>query len=268
MRTELYEFDRLLLLRLGGYILQTVTDRRLSAVYHAHDFYELVWVCEGDALQIVNGREMPLAAGDAVLLRPGDAHRFVGQAENILIVSLSIRREELEVMAGAYSPALAAHILRADAPLRLSLPAHDGGIGKSEFDCKLLLSYFLRAYIDASRFAEEAADLSPQLAALAERMRERANLCEGIGAALRLSHYSQSHLSRLIRAQYGMGLKEWINELRLAEAYRELILSDHPIAMLADEVGFASPAHFSRIFKARFGMSPAALRKSKAIHTV
>lgn len=269
MRAVTYEFDRLALGHAGGYIFQSVTNRRLTAVYHTHDFFELVWVRDGSAVQMVNGADLAFAAGNAILLRPGDAHRFIGQSEDIAVISLSFRREELELMAGAFSPALYPRIMRADGPIMLSLDAPYGEVvGKTEFDCKYLLAFFLRAYIAAFGLGDAAGEVPPSLSALAAAMREPENLREGIGAALRLSHYSQSHLARLVRAHYGMGLKAWINEMRLQAAYRELILSDRLVAALADAVGFASPAHFCRIFRARYGISPAALRKSRAIHTV
>jgi AraC family cel operon transcriptional repressor len=238
----------------------------LSAVCHAHDFYELVWVREGDALQIVNGREMPLAAGEAVLLRPGDAHRFAGQAEHILVVSLSIRREELEVMAGAYSPALAAHLKRGEPP-HLPLPEANVPV-RSEFDCKFILSLLLRTYIAECGFSEEGTGVPSCLAPLSAEMREHDRLRVGIPAALALSHYSQCHLARLVRAHYGMGLKAWVNDLRLQEARRELILTERGVADIADGLGFASHSHFTKIFKQKFGITPAALRKERRILTV
>ena len=268
MRSVTYEFDRLDFGHAGGYIFQSVCKRRLTAVYHAHDFFELVWVREGSAVQMVNGADLTFAAGEALLLRPGEAHRFNEQSEDLAVISLSFTREELEVMAGAFSPMLYSHILRAEGPITLTLDTPYGEVvGNTAYDCKYLLSFFLRSYIAAFGLADAGAELPPSLAALTA-MREPENLREGIGAALRLSHYSQSHLARLVRAHYGMGLKAWINELRLQAAYRELILSDRSIAALADAVGFASPAHFCRIFRARYGVSPAALRKSRAIHTV
>ena len=269
MKAVTYEFDRLALGHAGGYIFQSVTNRRLTAVYHTHDFFELVWIRGGQADQTVNGGMMPLVAGDAILLRPGDAHCFVGQSEDLAVISLSFRREELELMAGAFSPALYAHIMRTDGPILLSLDApHGEVVGKTEFDCKYLLAFFLRAYIAAFGLGDAVGEPPPSLSVLAAAMREPENLREGIGAALRLSHYSQSHLARLVRAHYGMGLKAWINEMRLQAAYRELVLSDRSVAALADAVGFASPAHFCRIFRARYGASPAALRKSKRLFTV
>ena len=269
MRKELYKFGSLLFGRVGGYIFQSVTDRRLTAIYHAHDFYELVWVREGWVLQVVNGEDMRLSAGDALLLRPGDAHCFTDQAERISTVSLSITPEELLSMAGVYSPTLAAHILHADGLFPLALGAPLGEVkGESEFDCKYLLSFFLRAYAEKTYAFESGAKLPERLFGIAEKMREGDNLRIGIPAALAISHYSQSHLARLLRTRLGVGLKEWINELRLAEAYERLLLTDRAVSAIADEVGFASPAHFSRIFKARFGVSPVALGKGKAPFTV
>ena len=269
MRAVLYEFDRLTLGHLGGYIFQAIENRRLTTVCHAHDFYELIWLRRGWATQSVNGAPLTLRAGEALLLRPAETHYFLEQTDEISLLSLSVAREELAVMAGAFSPLLTARLARAEGPLTLTLGLPLGEVrGDTEFDCKYLLSFVLRAYMEAAEPAVGSAALPPSLSSLEAAMRERENLRSGIAAALAHTHYSQSHLARLVRAHWGMGLKEWINELRLREAYRELILSDRAVTALADEVGYASPAHFCRIFKARFGMSPAALRRSRGMHTV
>ena len=266
MKAELYEFDSVPLGHLGGYILQLVTGRRLTAVCHTHDFFELVWVRRGAAVQEVNGAAVPMRAGDAVLLRPGDTHRFLSQSEKLSVLSLSISAGEMAVMAGAYSPALAAHLKKGEPP-HLPLPEANVPV-RSEFDCKFILSLLLRTYIAECGFSEEGTGVPSCLATLSAEMREHDRLRVGIPAALALSHYSQCHLARLVRAHYGMGLKAWVNDLRLQEARRELILTERGIADIADGLGFASHSHFTKIFKQKFGITPAALRKERRILTV
>ncbi len=269
MKAELYEFYKLPFRRLHSYIFQCITDRKLTAVYHAHDFYELIWVRRGWARQTVNGEELCLKEGAAVMLRPGDAHGFLAQAAELSVVSLSVKKEEFELLAGAYAPALSGHISRAKEVPAFPLPPFWGEVsGDTEFDCKYLLSFFLRAYITGTGFTEAAECIPPWLQKLAEQMRGHENLRQGVAAATALSHYSRGHLARLIRAHLGVGLKEWINELRLQAAYADLILTEKTMAEISEEVGFASFSHFYKIFKSKFGVTPAALRKHKRILTV
>ena len=266
MRTEVYHFDHLPLSRLRSYIFQNVSGRPLTAIYHSHDFYEIIWQWRGRTEKTVNGEAVALAAGQALLLRPGDAHVFSFQSEDATVISLSVRGEELERVAAIYAPGLVGYITAAAQPIPFALSSAECPLCETEFDCKHLLSFFLHAYIAAVGFS--VASPTPMLLALAEEMRERENLRRGIAAATAISHYSQCHLARLVRAQLGMGLKEWINFLRLTAAEEELLLTAKPIPLIAEEVGFSSLSHFSKLFKERFGVTPAAMRRKRQLLTV
>ncbi|MBF0673272.1 MAG: AraC family transcriptional regulator [Salinibacterium sp.] len=73
---------------------------------------------------------------------------------------------------------------------------------------------------------------------------------------------SERHLARVF-ADAGLTVATFVMEARLARA-RELLSVSSPSAMpvagVAASVGFVSPAHFSRAFKARFGCSPSEFR--------
>ena len=268
MKAEVYHFDHLPLSRLRSYIFQNVGGRPLTAIYHSHDFYEIIWQWRGRTEKTVNGEAVALAAGQALLLRPGDAHVFSFQSEDATVISLSVRGEELEHVAAIYAPGLVGYITAAAQPIPFSLPSGECPLCETEFDCKHLLSFFLHAYITAFGFSEAPPMPTPMLLTLAEKMRERENLRRGIAAATAISHYSQCHLARLVRAQLGMGLKEWINSLRLTVAEEELLLTRKPIPLIAEEVGFSSLSHFSKLFKERFGVTPAAMRRKRRLLTV
>ena len=269
MKAEHYRFDSIPFRRLDSYIFQKVTDRRLTAIPHSHDFYEVIWLMGGTVTQVVEGRECFMQGGEAMILRPGETHYFLSQEEGICLLSLSVRSEEFLQMASAYAPTLGAHIAAHEGLVRFAvsdLPAEV--VGESEFDCKYLLSFLLRACIEGTGFTEKRQKTPSPIGDLAAKMQEGDHLRQGIAAAIALSHYSQSHLSRLIRAHYGMGLKEWINDLRLVAAYRELILGDMTVVQIAMLVGFSSLGHFNKIFKRKFGITPAAARRQRRIFTV
>ncbi|MNU29752.1 Transcriptional activator NphR [compost metagenome] len=52
-------------------------------------------------------------------------------------------------------------------------------------------------------------------------------------------------------------------ELRLLNAQHRLLRSEDQVAQVAYAVGFASLSHFSRLFKARFGVPPTAYRRTR-----
>ncbi|MFJ4845479.1 helix-turn-helix transcriptional regulator [Streptomyces sp. NPDC088733] len=67
----------------------------------------------------------------------------------------------------------------------------------------------------------------------------------------------------LTLSRAGITLGEWIRSQRLEECRREPASPVHQfmtIAAIAHRWGFAGPAHFSRVFKAAYGVSPRELR--------
>jgi AraC family transcriptional regulator len=70
-----------------------------------------------------------------------------------------------------------------------------------------------------------------------------------------------AHLARVFRRHYGCTLGDYVRELRVDFAARQLIATDEPLAGIAFAAGFSDQSHFTRIFRRRTGMTPAAFRR-------
>lgn len=81
-----------------------------------------------------------------------------------------------------------------------------------------------------------------------------------IAAACNLS---LSYLHRIF-ANDGTTVAGYLREQRLTAAHRDLSSPavDEPVAHIAQRWGIADPAHFNRMFKKRFGITPGELRRS------
>jgi AraC family transcriptional regulator len=71
-----------------------------------------------------------------------------------------------------------------------------------------------------------------------------------------------SHLARTFRKFYGCAVGEYLRRARLERAVQELALKDRPLVEVALASGFYDQSHFTRVFKARFGLTPSAFRAS------
>jgi AraC-like DNA-binding protein len=60
----------------------------------------------------------------------------------------------------------------------------------------------------------------------------------------------------------GMSLGGYLRYRRLARSHDDLLFGSDPVAVVALRWGFASPAHFSRVFRDRYGIPPSRLRRS------
>ncbi len=72
---------------------------------------------------------------------------------------------------------------------------------------------------------------------------------------------SPTHLNRIVRQATGGSASRVVAERMLREARRLLIYTDLPVAQVGYELGFADPAHFSRVFARGTGLAPREFRR-------
>ena len=71
--------------------------------------------------------------------------------------------------------------------------------------------------------------------------------------------FERSYLYRIFKNRYGVGIKEYITEVRME--YAGKFLSDgYTVSESAHMVGYDDEFNFSKSFKRRFGVSPSELR--------
>lgn len=73
-----------------------------------------------------------------------------------------------------------------------------------------------------------------------------------------------THLTRACRAACGRSAQRILSERKLHEAHRLLLARDLPVATIAEGLGFASPAYFTRFIRKQTGCTPSELRTSAA----
>lgn len=72
-----------------------------------------------------------------------------------------------------------------------------------------------------------------------------------------------SYLSTLVHERCGKSFSELVAEARMRRAAELLRSTDLPMAEIARSVGYAGTSRFHRLFRERFGRTPAAWRKSE-----
>lgn len=74
-------------------------------------------------------------------------------------------------------------------------------------------------------------------------------------------HYSEPHLCTLIKRNTGHSFTDLVKRLRMNRAVSLLQNTDMKIAEIAENIGYHSADHFSRVFRGTYHMSPAEYRK-------
>lgn len=76
-------------------------------------------------------------------------------------------------------------------------------------------------------------------------------------------HFNKTYFIRRFKALWGCAPMQYVNQLRLQQAARQLATTEDPISHIAQRCGFASAHYFSRKFHEEFGLSPQAYRISQ-----
>lgn len=105
----------------------------------------------------------------------------------------------------------------------------------------------------------ERADLAILARTLIEK--ELASSRLSIAALCRSLGISRSTLHRLFSQEGGVGA--YIRERRLQLAHDAIRSSKQPLHIIAERFAFSDGAHLSRLYKARFGQTPGAMRKDR-----
>lgn len=74
--------------------------------------------------------------------------------------------------------------------------------------------------------------------------------------------FSEDHFVRLFRKHVGQTPAQYVLERRIATAAERLVFSSDGIDRIADACGFPDRFYFSRMFRRRMGLPPAAYRKT------
>jgi AraC-like DNA-binding protein len=116
----------------------------------------------------------------------------------------------------------------------------------------------LRAAADTPR-PDAARRLVARYAALLERD-FRSGL--GVGDFAEALGVTATHLTRCCRQACGRPASDILHDRVIFEARRMLAETDMPVKDIAQALGFASPAYFTRAFHHRTGKAPTAFRRA------
>ena len=249
---------------------------------HAHSFLEIMLVLGGSGLhECFVGRTL-LRRGDALIIPPGIAHSYA-QCRDLTVLNCGISRSLLndELAWVSRDPAMGA-LVNQDreqvgvSTLRLDTRSlndcaeplhHIAGLPYSDHASKAdaiaqLLIFFAALARAVGADSREPAPSPPLLVAEAARLlRSDLSRESNLGALSGSLFVTPEHLVRQFRAAMGQPPLAYLSRLRAEAAARLLIASDLPVGVIGAQVGWADASHFSRRFRAEFGIAPRAYRR-------
>jgi AraC family transcriptional regulator of arabinose operon len=129
-----------------------------------------------------------------------------------------------------------------------------------------LTTYMLRSlclYLDRSVTETQQLDRTAFTALRMKRfIEEHATSTFRLEEAARHAGLSLSRAVHLFKACYGQTMVQYATEVRLSAALERMKYSTMNLEQIAETSGFASYSYFHRVFRSRYGVSPAQFRAS------
>ena len=265
----------------------TLFDRRLPAIpfeWHYNNEYELTLTLNSQGQRFVGDHMAAYDDEDLVLIAPRIPHTWCSAADcgqgpthQALVLWFSeafvrnLVRSHVELRPVAMLLEASARAIEFSAPVRAKARRIICAMLDQTAEYRLLA--LLQVLLLLARDTEARPLISAPMPTLPGTSEER------IGRAISYLHehyckqtaveqlsdlaaLSRSSLHRLFKQQTGMTTTEYISQLRIGNACALLINTDHAIAFIADEVGYASLANFNRQFKQIKAQTPRKFRSA------
>lgn len=265
----------------------TIRHPRFTRRYsHAHNYFELNFVVKGEAIFYFENEEHVMHEGEVCIIGPSSEHDFLIDNDYSIVYTVCIRRSTFDstftslmshqdLLSGFFRQILkdedrsnylmlfTGNDLECRIYLRKLLIESEKADEYSNGCCISLINLFfsnlLRSYSKTIAFYnyELGSDFSLVLQYIQHNYQNitLASLAE-------FFHYSEPHLCTLIKQNTGSNFTELIKNLRMKDSINYLLNSDLKINEIAENVGYNSADHFSRVFRKTYNCSPYDYRKN------
>lgn len=235
-------------------------------------YYKVSLLLSGSSILVQDGRELVMRAGDLsvydtsrpysllfgedfrnlIMMFPKDKLDLpIPFTEQLTAVSLSQEHTGLSPVVGAFLSQFPGQLTGLDDRVR-------GKLARTSLD---LIGTLFSSILDLDPEARDPHRLL--LHKITGFIDEHLSDAELAPAGIAAAHFiSTRHLHQLFR-EADTTVSTWIRERRLEHCRADLRdpqLADRTVSAIAARWGFTDAAHFSRVFKAAYGLSPSALR--------
>ena len=192
---------------------------------HWHTSIEIFAVMDGSLYFYIDEKEYPLKAGEFLIINSNEVHSIQAPVRNETIV--------LQIPLKQFSDYFTAQRF-------IRFRSRNEESEETDKRMVSLIREMYRVYVSGETGYE---------------FRIRAVFYEVSGLAAMFG-YSDAYLSRMFRKYAKVNFKTYLQDIRMAYAYKELLHTDHTISSIALDNGFASSRAFSREFVKRYGILP------------
>ena len=238
---------------------------------HWHTSIEIFAVMEGGLDFFVNKEEYPLKAGEQIIINSNELHSIHAVEKNkTVVLQIPLKQFENYFTAQRYIRFRGQEEL-VDKKLASLLRKlyHVYSERKIGYEFRTISIFYEIMYILVKdyrvtetrekdiRHSRRLDALSKITTYMREHYREELKLSD-VAATF---GYSDANLSRMFQKYAKINYKTYLQDIRMAYAYRDLLNTDHTISQIALDNGFCSSRGFSGEFQKRYGVLPSEMRK-------
>ncbi len=261
-------------------------DHDLTETEHFHDFIEIVFILNGQGIQMLEGREYPVSMGDVFVLQGNQRHYF-RDAQKLEIVNVMFDAKqkpeliplEIRQMDGYKALFILEPSYRARNNFRNMLRLNPKDLAAIELilsvmffeqeqmqegSAIILSNRFQELIIHLSRHfsnipsnkAQSLVQMSKVMDYMENNLSESLKL-EGLAA---MANMSKRNFMRNFKLTIGLSPGNYLNEIRMKKACSLLRESRTTIKEIAFQCGFADSNYFTKCFKKSVNITPAKYR--------
>ena len=240
---------------------------------HWHTSIEIFAVMEGHLEFFMNKEEYPLKAGEQLIINSNEIHSIHAAERNkTVVLQIPLKQFENYFTAQRFIR-FRSQDAEADGKLASLIKklykvytARDTGYVFGTMSLFYEIMYMLvknyrltEAHEKEIRHSRKLDTLSKITTYMREHYKEDLKLSD-LAATF---GYSDAYLSRMFQKYAKINYKTYLQDIRMAYAYRDLMNTDRTISQIALDNGFCSSRGFSGEFQKRYGILPSEMRKQE-----
>jgi len=244
---------------------------------HTHEFAEVIFILSGRIEHHINGECIILKTGNICFVRPTDRHYFKpykrGKCEMIILayqlelfLTLSKYLENDMFLKQFTAPVIPAVFLLEGPEFTelcnkmLAVNSEVLSPYYKKIKIKIIMAeLFTRFFIDEINLLSER-QVPNWLEDLCESMRNPHNFIIGLKKMQKIAGCTKEHLCKSFKKYLNKTPTEFINELRMSHAARQLSDTNEEIFAIAYDLNIQSLSRFYHLFKKYYAISPAKYR--------